>query len=46
LSNAAEVLYQLSMSLLLPDPEQPRKFLAEQVLAELQASIVPHYMGE
>jgi ParB family chromosome partitioning protein len=35
-------LYQLSMSLLTPDPEQPRKFFDEQALAELQASIVSH----
>ena len=35
-------LYQLSMSQLSPDPEQPRKFFDEQALAELQASIVSH----
>lgn len=35
-------LYHLSMSLLSPDPEQPRKFFDEQALAELQASIVSH----
>jgi ParB family chromosome partitioning protein len=35
-------LYQLSMSLLTPDPEQPRKFFDEQALAELQASIASH----
>jgi ParB family chromosome partitioning protein len=35
-------LYQLSMQLLTPDPEQPRKFFDEQALAELQASIVSH----
>jgi ParB family chromosome partitioning protein len=35
-------LYQLSMSLLTPDPEQPRKFFDEQALGELQASIVSH----
>jgi hypothetical protein len=35
-------MYQLSMSLLTPDPEQPRKFFDEQALAELQASLVSH----
>src|SRR6266487_2609053 len=35
-------LYQLSMTLLSPDPEQPRKFFDEQALAELSASIVAH----
>jgi ParB family chromosome partitioning protein len=35
-------LYQLSMSLLTPDPEQPRKFFDEQALAELSASIASH----
>jgi ParB family transcriptional regulator, chromosome partitioning protein len=30
------------MSLLAPDPEQPRKFFDEQALAELQASIASH----
>lgn len=35
-------LYQLSMTSLSPDPDQPRKFFAEQALAELQASIVSH----
>jgi len=35
-------LYQLSMSLLSPDPEQPRKFFDGQALAELQTSISTH----
>jgi ParB family chromosome partitioning protein len=36
------MLYQLSMQLLTPDPEQPRKFFDEQALGELQASIASH----
>lgn len=35
-------LYQLDLTALHPDPEQPRKFFDEQALAELQASIVSH----
>ena len=35
-------LYQLKLNLLIPDPEQPRKFFDEQALAELQASIASH----
>lgn len=35
-------LYQLELTALHPDPEQPRKFFDEQALAELQASIVTH----
>jgi ParB family chromosome partitioning protein len=35
-------LYQLSLTKLIPDPEQPRKFFDGQALAELQASIVSH----
>lgn len=35
-------LYQLALTALHPDPEQPRKFFDEQALAELQASIVSH----
>jgi len=35
-------LYDLSIAALRPDPEQPRKYLDEQALAELQASIVRH----
>lgn len=35
-------LYQLDLTSLLPDPEQPRKFFDAQALAELQASIVSH----
>lgn len=35
-------LYQLPLSKLIPDPEQPRKFFAEQALSELQASIASH----
>lgn len=35
-------LYQLDLTALYPDPEQPRKFFDEQALAELQASIVSH----
>ncbi len=35
-------LYQIPLTQLIPDPEQPRKFFDEQALAELQASIVSH----
>jgi ParB family chromosome partitioning protein len=35
-------LYDLSIAVLRPDPEQPRKYLDGQALAELQASIVRH----
>lgn len=35
-------MYPLSMTNLSPDPEQSRKFFAEQALAELSASIVSH----
>jgi len=35
-------LYQISLSRLIPDPEQPRKFFDEQSLAELTASIASH----
>jgi ParB family chromosome partitioning protein len=35
-------LYQLKLSSVQPDPEQPRKYLDEQALAELQASIASH----
>ena len=35
-------LYQIPLTLLIPDPEQPRKFFDEQALAELQSSIVSH----
>lgn len=35
-------LYQIGISSLTPDPDQPRKFFDEQALAELQASIVSH----
>jgi ParB family chromosome partitioning protein len=35
-------LYDLNIAVLRPDPEQPRKYLDEQALAELQASIVRH----
>jgi ParB family chromosome partitioning protein len=35
-------LYQLPLTKLIPDPEQPRKFFDEQALAELQTSIASH----
>jgi len=35
-------LYDLGIASLRPDPEQPRKYLDEQALAELQTSIVRH----
>ncbi|MBK5276696.1 MAG: ParB/RepB/Spo0J family partition protein [Desulfuromonadales bacterium] len=35
-------LYQLPLSSVQPDPEQPRKFFDEQALAELSASIAGH----
>jgi len=35
-------LYQLPLTKLIPDPEQPRKFFDEQALSELQASIASH----
>lgn len=35
-------LYQLPLTRLIPDPEQPRKFFDEQSLAELAASIASH----
>jgi len=37
-----EKLYQLPLTRLIPDPEQPRKFFDEQSLAELAASIASH----
>lgn len=35
-------LYELALDSLRPDPEQPRKYLDPQALAELQASIARH----
>lgn len=35
-------LYQIELGMLIPDPEQPRKFFDDQALAELQASIISH----
>jgi ParB family chromosome partitioning protein len=35
-------LYQLPLTKLIPDPEQPRKFFDEQALGDLQASIASH----
>jgi len=35
-------LYQLPLTKLIPDPEQPRRFFDEQALAEQQASVVSH----
>lgn len=35
-------LYELPLTLVLPDPEQPRKYFDEQALAELTASIASH----
>lgn len=35
-------LYQLALHLVKPDPEQPRKYIDEQSLAELAASIKSH----
>ena len=35
-------LYDLDITKVQPDPEQPRKFFDEQALAELSASITSH----
>ena len=35
-------LYDLDITKVQPDPEQPRKFFDEQALAELSASIAGH----
>ena len=42
MSYEKEKLYQLALSSVQPDPEQPRKYFDEQALAELASSIASH----